>query len=214
LVARTKSGKRAQNFAHRAIVECVGAYETMLHRVSKQIIADNRWVRTPDVIAVHANVTTVLRPPCDLALDVVTLEHWLDGMRPDIIGRVERSGRVKDLLVEIFVTHRCDDEKIQKIHEQAIAAIEIDLSQAPRRASKEQLEDLVLRSAPRQWLFNPIQVEWEADAEHRREEERREARRRRDEQRAEPDRQRSPRRFGARGPLSLHRLRSMGMSYV
>lgn len=79
------------------------------------------------------------------------LERRLGDIVPDVI--VRKAGR--ELLVEIAVTHRCDEEKIGRIRSLNIAALEIDLSRLPRDAPREVVERAIMRDATRQWLFNP-----------------------------------------------------------
>ena len=71
-------------------------------------------------------------------------------MRPDVV--ITRGNH--QLLVEVAVTHPCEDLKLARLRDQRIAAIEIDLSQVPRDASRETHVREVLETAPRRWLFN------------------------------------------------------------
>jgi hypothetical protein len=43
----------------------------------------------------------------------------------------------RELFVEIAVTHPCDEEKVKRIRNHGVAAIEIDLSDVPRDAAPE-----------------------------------------------------------------------------
>ncbi|GAA3840544.1 hypothetical protein GCM10022626_03710 [[Pseudomonas] carboxydohydrogena] len=78
---------------------------------------------------------------------------------PDLY--VERDGH--RLLVEIYVTHACDELKRAELKSRGIATLEIDLSRFPRNASRAQVEEAVLEKAGRYWVYHPkIDAEVEA----------------------------------------------------
>jgi len=61
----------------------------------------------------------------------------------------------RKLLVEVIVTHAVDDEKLSKIKELGISAIEIDLSSAPRDIPREILSELIVdKNDNKEWLNN------------------------------------------------------------
>ncbi|MEO5772569.1 MAG: hypothetical protein ABIQ32_00440 [Sphingomicrobium sp.] len=70
--------------------------------------------------------------------------------------------RGRELIVEILVTHACDDEKIAKIRDQGKSALEIDLSAFRHAESEEAVAEALIggtvRAAPRTWLYN-VKVE-------------------------------------------------------
>jgi hypothetical protein len=84
--------------------------------------------------------------------DSAILENKLGDIIPDVV--VTREG--EDLIVEFFVTHKCGPEKIAKIQELDIAAIEIDLSDLTADASKDEIEEGILDTCRRKWLHNPL----------------------------------------------------------
>jgi hypothetical protein len=155
--------KKAHHFAHERDKSCKAAYESMLHLLGKEIIADKRFLWLPEVVATHGEMTKRVRPPVKFRVDTVTLEEWKKGRRPDIVARRTVGTDVKELLVEIFVTSRSDDEKIAWLRERKLPTVEIDLSRLPRDASRAEIEDAVLRSAPRVWLYNRLIEESEAE---------------------------------------------------
>lgn len=62
----------------------------------------------------------------------------------------------RKLIIEIKVTHGVDDEKLIKIHNIGIPAIEIDLSDLPRDINLVDLERHVVSGINRKkWLFYP-----------------------------------------------------------
>lgn len=71
----------------------------------------------------------------------------------DVSGLVPEKGI---LLIEVAVTHFCDDEKIDRLRRLGHAALEIDLSSADRDVTAAQLKHLVLLNpSNRKWLHNP-----------------------------------------------------------
>lgn len=162
-----KGDERAHHFVHHAPTSCAAAYESALHKLAKQLIADRGLVTTPAIVARHGDEEQALRAETVFRPDSVVLEKGLDGMRPDVIAR--KGDRA--LLVEVAVTHFCGPEKIALIRKRQLAAIEIDLRKVPHDAPKEILEDAILFSAPRYWLFNRHEAgavaRMQADAERR-----------------------------------------------
>lgn len=149
LVARTLA--RTPHFAHHHRDTCGGGPETALHKLAKQVIKERLLLFVPKRIASYGNVERILRGREKIELESATLE-FRDPQQivPDLYVTLE--GR--KLFVEIAVTHPCDDEKIRRIRQHGIAAIEIDLSRVPMDAAPEVVADAVIRSAPRKWLFN------------------------------------------------------------
>lgn len=163
LVAR-RGPELAAHFAHHVNRSCVAAYETMLHRMAKQIISDRMEVLLPAVDVSDRGTWRQIRREIVFRPDTVVLEQWQESIRPDIV--VKRGD--KELIVEIRVTHACTPEKLSLLAERQKAAIEIDLSRLPRHLDGVDLEEQVLRLAPREWLWNPYsaKVNAEIQAQH------------------------------------------------
>lgn len=138
------------HFAHHVLRNCRYAAETALHKFAKQVLERHRRILVPEIKAEQDGQCLVAHKGGDYEVDEVILERRLTGLVPDVI--VRKGGR--ELLVEIFVTHACDEKKLQRIREQGIAAIEIDLSDYTNDFTPESVEDAILRSAPRKWLYN------------------------------------------------------------
>jgi hypothetical protein len=138
------------HFAHYGPA-CGGAPETALHKLAKQIVEERLTLMVPKRIAVHENVESVLPGATNITLDSARVEFTeFTQIVPDLYVTVGE----RELLVEIAVTHFCDDDKILRIRSHGIAAIEIDLSGIARDAPSEAIAEAVLRTAPRKWLFN------------------------------------------------------------
>lgn len=150
LVAR-KGEIKLHHFAHHASLDCSGGFETAVHRMAKQIVSDRLCLNLPDVIARAGSDARRLYGTTLQRFDAVELEVWMDGIRPDAVG--VRGD--KQVAIEFFVSHRCDPEKLQVFANRRLAAVEIDLSAVGRNVNLDELQGLVTRRAPRQWLYNP-----------------------------------------------------------
>lgn len=98
-----------------------------------------------------------------MSFDEVTSEVRLGRVIPDIVA----TGRGTDLLVEVAVTHfvRDEPEKLARLAELGIAAIEIDLSTMPQGWGRDMLRDAVLKGVENKtWLFSPLSAGLKADA--------------------------------------------------
>lgn len=180
LVARNRGEVNRPHFAHEAAVaapnpgmatlSCAGARETSIHIMAKQIIAKEGTILLPDVVAVLPPLKSkiLFNSRSDLwnRIKDVRLEVWCEGLRPDILasyaGRVQdQTGtpfapKGHDVCIEILVTHPCGPEKIEKLLDKGLPAFEIDLSKQSYSATESSLRNVVIRDAPRVWLFHPI----------------------------------------------------------
>lgn len=144
---------KTHHFAHHSDRNCVAAYETMLHKLAKQVITDKKEVMLPPVVAKYKSSTKSICDAVMFTLDEVVIEPDRGGIRPDVLGRRKVEDGTKELFIEFAVTHPCEPEKKELIRERKVAAIEIDLSKVPRNGSKEEMEQAII-TAPRIWLFN------------------------------------------------------------
>ena len=158
LVAR-KGQQLEHHFAHHSLAACATALESALHKLAKQVIADHRRVGLPAVEAVVGDEHRLVYPEMILDGIDVTLEEGMDGLRPDIVARKAD----RELLIEVAVTHFCDDRKIALIRERELATIEIDLRGVCLDLPAVDVEAAILVSAPRRWLYNRLVEEAEAE---------------------------------------------------
>lgn len=161
LVAR-KGTQRGHHFAHHSSQPCTYATETALHLAAKDILARLRLIRLP---AVHVQFRShrsaiEIAPPRLYHIDAVRIERRRDGLIPDVIARIHN----RDLVVEVYVTHRVDNAKRQRLRHLGISAVEIDLSDAPRDMPMDAITELVVNGVDnKRWIFNARQ-----HAEHER----------------------------------------------
>jgi hypothetical protein len=151
-VVAKKGTEVTYHFAHEAASSCHGAAETALHRLAKEIIEQELKLWLPDVTARYHKETRQLYPAGDVSFTRAQSEFRdLREVVPDLF--IERGDR--KLLVEIWVTHPCDEAKRNELMQKGIATVEIDLSKFPRNASREEVAKAVLKEARRHWVYHP-----------------------------------------------------------
>ena len=153
LIAR-KGEINVHHFAHSSSCECKSGYETSLHLLAKEILSETGEILLPPVKLCGESHTTnvfLIGRHRIKSFDNVYTEKRTGDIIPDLI--LEKNKR--ELIVEIYVTHKVDDAKLQKIKDLGISAIEIDLSQTEKSISKQELKDLLLNSIEnKRWLYN------------------------------------------------------------
>lgn len=154
LIARMGE-KRVAHFAHQGKTNCKGGLETIVHKICKEIIAENLVFTTPRFFYERE-----LIPKKVVIVEEVLLEKRLDNIVPDIIIKTEN----RSLLIEIVVTHDVDIEKENKIRALNLAAIRInarDLVQNLfdkgdfKMEDPEFREELINGTQYKSWIFNP-----------------------------------------------------------
>ncbi|MBL6080911.1 hypothetical protein JMJ56_23130 [Belnapia sp. T18] len=151
---------RRQHFRHRKGAECSNAYEASLHKAAEQIIEESSEILLPAVVARHGHRSwSITDKPGKFQYDGARLEVQMDGIVPDVVLReasVAKSSAsaARELLVEIFVTHRTEQRKIDLIRERRLPTIEINLSKTPRFVTADEFKQSVLYGPKRKWLFN------------------------------------------------------------
>lgn len=144
----SKQGEIKQwHFAHEGDAECVGALESVRHRMAKQIVCDERVIHIP----IRSEIMGFLTSGDRIELTDCTAERWMDGLRADILARWQDA----PLIIEFAVTHYCETEKIRLIRERRINCIEIDLAPYFFEPGEQSLRDAVMHGATRRWLYHP-----------------------------------------------------------
>lgn len=134
--------------------------ETLLHRVVKAILKQHKRIRLPELLVRADRLVddgmigreTVI-PATLVHLSTVALERRLGRIVPDVIAK-KLDG--EELLVEVTVTNRITDERLERIRGEGCAAIEIDISRMGGRVTRAELEKLVIEEvAGKRWLHYP-----------------------------------------------------------
>lgn len=155
LVAK-KGVKLMHHFAHHAGHICEYGYESSLHLAAKEIISKaKRFVLPPVYLDFPDSYkkSQLLSPSKGISVDSVKLEQRYGNVVPDIVVTSNK----KELFVEIFVTHRIDEEKLKKLKSANISTIEIDLSKLENTITTEELSQILLNeNEAKVWKYNAL----------------------------------------------------------
>lgn len=167
LIAK-KGTEIAHHFAHKPDVAgdhtkygpCVGAFETLVHKLAKAIISEKMELAFPAINARCGYAVRQWKPGGVVRLTSAIQEDTTlsKSIRPDIYV-THADGRA---VVEIFVSHSCTQEKIKWLKDNEIPAIEINLRSHKNSDLGERFTQHVLYNAPRHWISNPSQVKADA----------------------------------------------------
>jgi hypothetical protein len=145
-----KGARNAHHFHHDPGVACAYGLETLLHLWAKQYLPSAGRIRVPELIVHAKQRMQIVQQSTDLEYDDVRLENRLGSIVPDIVVRTA----IGDLVVEIAVTHRADQDKREKLKALGLGTIEIYLPPDDVSLSPEGVTQLTLFDAPREWLFH------------------------------------------------------------
>ncbi|MEQ8555024.1 MAG: hypothetical protein RIC06_00025 [Cyclobacteriaceae bacterium] len=165
LIAKNKSSNKVSpHFQHHKTQECSFAVETSLHLLAKEVIEQTKQLRLPSYkerFTIKDKKYRGWGPLYDeekeflvaelVKVEKVEIEKYLDTIRPDLIIWV----RDEPILIEIYVSHRVDEEKLIKIREKDIATIEIDLHKTSRQIDENLLTDILQSAECSNWIYHP-----------------------------------------------------------
>lgn len=145
---------REHHFSHAKGADCGYGQETALHKLAKEILSKEKTMVIPAVYLEPPNFNgkkEMVHKAKEIAIDAVELEKRINDIVPDVV--VTSGG--KRFIIEIFVTHRVDKAKLEKIRQQKISAIEIDLSRENGALRTEILEEKLLKdNQQKRWIYN------------------------------------------------------------
>lgn len=145
-----KGSKKQHHFKHHVGDGCGYGPETNAHNFAKRLLERDNWITLPERVATVDGVTRVMRPKERHEFDEVIVEPRLGQVIPDLIA-LAKGNR---LLIEVHVTHKCGDEKIARIRQMGLSAIEVDLSAYRTSQDDEAIAAGFQTDAPRAWLHN------------------------------------------------------------
>lgn len=158
LIAR-KGMQRAFHFAHYNSPECAHAAESALHLRAKDMVKRAGKLFLPPVEVKllaeehpSAQYFMDLIPASLMEISAVTLEQRLAGYTPDATV-VTQEGEILD--IEIFVSHKVNEHKQQRVESADRAMLEIDLSKVSPACSDHELHEMVAWSSPRKFIHSP-----------------------------------------------------------
>ena len=138
LQAKNGGNERELHFAHRDGADCVGAVESAIHCLAKEILKESLCVMLPNNAG-------------DLRFDKVETERNFSDLklRPDCVGYYGG----KSLWIEFKRSHEVDAHKAGKIISARIDCIEIDLKDCEQ--DKEKLCEFITQSSEnRKWIYS------------------------------------------------------------
>lgn len=156
LIAR-KGKKRIPHFAHyKNKTHCKHGYETSLHIGAKRIISEAGFIWLPQLNSTVSGIdgeATILSSDT-YPIDGIECEKKENDVIPDLIAIIND---IK-IYIEIYVTHRIDDNKLSKLKKHNIPTVEIDLSNLDASISPEQFRKILLQeSGQKSWIYHPDQ---------------------------------------------------------
>ncbi len=159
LVAK-KGEKMMHHFAHSSGNSCEYGYESSLHLAAKDILSNAKKIVIPAVYLEFSSSyknKQLISEAKEISIDQVELEKRHGDIIPDI---VVRSGG-KEFFIEIYVTHKVDDDKLKKIKASNTSTIEIDLSKKKETITSTELTYILLNdSAEKIWIYNAVAQKW------------------------------------------------------
>lgn len=150
MIAR-KGKKMAHHFAHQN-AECSYGLETTLHLMAKDILEQEKRLLLPKVIvSLPYRVSETISMPKMIEADEVSLEKRFDEFVPDILVKVGE----KLLAIEIWVTHKIDERKLEKIKKSNISVLEINLSKTDKMINVDDLRKILTEETEcKNWAYN------------------------------------------------------------
>lgn len=144
LVAKNGGNRKIHHFAHANGNDCVGAIESALHKMAKDVLQEHKLIMLPSN---QQNKTGRQITFCNVEVEVFDKELCL---RPDCIGYTD-NGRL--IWVEFKRTHEVDVKKAGKIISAKVDCVEIDLNSCVLDPIK--LRSFIESSSEgRKWIYN------------------------------------------------------------
>ena len=169
LIAR-KGNFRQHHFAHYRDLDCLGAAESLLHRLAKELLSNAKSLALPAYIyrantkprfdTPAVSIERVIIPASRVSINSVTVEQRLGHIVPDLLLRLDEG----DLILEIAVSHQVDRAKLRHVRRINVPILELILKPEDVLLSRSELFDrLVEDTSIKSWLFHPAQRSAEAD---------------------------------------------------
>lgn len=141
LIAKNKGQHNQHHFAHVGGSDCVGAVESALHLMAKEILSEGKKIMLPRYPLQVGGVRLFQ------SIEVESNDKELS-LRPDCVG--DTAGQ--KLWVEFKRSHEVDTDKAAKIKSAKIECVEIDINKCPLDPLKMK-EFLEESSENRQWIY-------------------------------------------------------------
>lgn len=148
--------RREHHFAHMRGEGSDSCGQTALHEMAKIIFMDIKEFVTPAVVPrkefFNSGSSFEVMKSNKVRIADVRLEKYLGSYRPDVLIQ---TGDNNIICVEVYVSHKVDDEKLSKIRNMHIETLELDLSSVDREISYKELREGIIEGRyPMRWLYN------------------------------------------------------------
>ncbi len=151
LIAR-KGNKKAHHFAHYEVADCGYGPQTVLHKQAKEILERRKTFQIPIFNVKYKDIIEpVVAKEMVIKFDNIESEKRQEKIIPDIIGVLKGH----KIFIEIFVTHKVNDEKKSYIRSENASCIEIDLSKENRNIEQKFLEEkIIYNTKNKKWIHH------------------------------------------------------------
>ena len=141
LIAKNDGKIREHHFAHTSNSECVTGYQTMIHLLAKGIILQYKIIPG---FGVDNKLFRATQIGCEIRLDNLNIIPDVFAIVPVdyILNNLGAITKNMPFIIEIYVTHKVDEEKARIIKNAGIPAIEIDLSKTEATTAEELIKDI------------------------------------------------------------------------
>ncbi len=161
LIARNGGEKREAHFAHEKGSDCGEGYETALHLLAKEIISKEKKIMCPT----YKGLDIPLTNQCTFQSVEVEERNDSNDLQPDCVGVTEDGMRIH---IEIFVTHRVDDEKMAKLKKENLNCMEINISRDFPDDIELLTDYLLNKQEKRNWINFPYgEMIWKEEEKKR-----------------------------------------------
>jgi hypothetical protein len=163
-VHRCRSKKGVFFFRHQSGDDGCGGPETNAHLWAKQELLKAKRIKLPAAWSRYPGATERLQAERWFTFVDIEVEARRGDLIPDLVAKaVDSDGKVHELWIEIYVTHKCGAAKVAKIGARAQPTIEVDLSALRTSHDAPAIRDALLEEAERYWLCHKaIEADFEA----------------------------------------------------
>lgn len=143
-----KGNKKVWHFSHKKYTYC--SSETSLHIATKNIIKESNFIYLPKRQCLLNNIEGQT-----VKIAKVETEVALGNVRPDIVITLDTGEQIG---IEIAVTHKVENDKLEKLKNLGLSTIEIDLSNIDSNITLEELKVILLSDNDRRyWIYDSSQ---------------------------------------------------------
>lgn len=142
LVAKNEGKHNAHCFSHKKGADCIGAVESVLHKMAKDVLEREKRIMLPSM----PNKVNFILDFDNVKTETQDKEI---NLRPDCVGYYGN----KYLWIEFYRTHEVDAKKKGKIISAKIECIEIDINKCEQ--DPEKMRDFLINQKDnRRWIYN------------------------------------------------------------